>query len=49
MEFNRLLSQAISFYGEPNQDNSSQLILIQTKVSKIDTNLYKKTLNEKES
>jgi len=47
MEFNRLLSQAISFYGEENINNSS-LNIKQTKVSKIDTKLYKSILNEKD-
>ena len=47
MEFNRLLSQAISFYGEENINNSSFNIK-QTKVSKIDTKLYKSILNEKD-
>jgi len=47
MEFNRLLSQAISFYGEDNKiDNNSNIK--QTKISKIDTKLYKSILNEKD-
>ncbi len=47
MEFNRLLSQAISFYGDPNSksfsatDNSK-------KISKIDTKLYKNIIKEKD-
>ena len=47
MEFNRLLSQAISFYGEPdNQDFEEQT---QTKkISKINTKSYKNVLNEKD-
>ena len=47
MEFNRLLSQAISFYGESNSKNVIPNIK-QTKVSKIDTKLYKSILNEKD-
>ncbi len=47
MEFNRLLSQAISFYGEDNISDSSSNIK-QTKTSKIDTKLYKSILNEKD-
>ena len=47
MEFNRLLSQAISFYGEDNTSDSSFNIK-QTKVSKIDTKLYKSILSEKD-
>ena len=47
MEFNRLLSQAISFYGESNSKNVISNIK-QTKVSKIDTKLYKSILNEKD-
>ncbi len=47
MEFNRLLSQAIGFYGEDNiRDYSSNIN--QTKTSKIDTKLYKSILNEKD-
>ena len=46
MEFNRLLSQAISFYGEDDISDSSFNIK-QTKASKIDTRLYKSILNEK--
>ena len=47
MEFNRLLSQAISFYGEENT-NTSNKETSKTKISKIDTKLYKSILNEKE-
>ena len=47
MEFNRLLSQAISFYGEDNTSDFSSNIK-QTKVSKIDTKLYKSILSEKD-
>ena len=47
MEFNRLLSQAISFYGEDKNSkinsNSSK-----TKHSKLDTKLYKSILSEKD-
>ncbi len=47
MEFNRLLSQAISFYGEDNMNNlSSNFQAI--KNSKINTKLYKSVLKEKE-
>jgi DNA polymerase-1 len=47
MEFNRLLSQVISFYGEDNLDTSN-LILKKNKTSKIDTKLYKSILSEKD-
>ena len=47
MEFNRLLSQVISFYGEENVSNPSQEIN-KIKNSKINTNLYKSILNEKD-
>ena len=47
MEFNRLLSQAISFYGE-DSNNISNLKLKKDKISKINTNLYKSILNEKD-
>jgi len=47
MEFNRLLSQAISFYGEPNDKNSVTKIKSK-KISKIDTKSYKSIVNEKE-
>jgi len=47
MEFNRLLSQAISFYGEENI-NLSNTESNKTKISKIDTKLYKSILNEKD-
>ena len=47
MEFNRLLSQAISFYGEENsKSNDSKSDKI--KISKIDARLYKSILNEKD-
>ena len=48
MEFNRLLSQAISFYGEENISNSSDKLINKKKISKIDTTLYKSILNEKD-
>ncbi|MDB9705757.1 DNA polymerase I [Pelagibacteraceae bacterium] len=47
MEFNRLLSQAISFYGEDEtsvRDSKAKEI----KISKIDRGLYKSILNEKD-
>ena len=47
MEFNRLLSQAISFYGEPKEKNSN----ITSKVfnsSKIDIKKYENILKEKD-
>ena len=47
MEFNRLLSQAISFYGEDNKNNSNKKI-DKNKISKIDTKLYKSILNEED-
>ncbi len=47
MEFNRLLSQAISFYGEPGKTNSSSSTKL-LKTSKIDTKKYKNISNEKE-
>jgi DNA polymerase-1 len=47
MEFNRLLSQAISFYGEENV-NLSNKENNRTKIAKIDTKLYKSILNEKD-
>jgi len=47
MEFNRLLSQVISFYGEDDISDSRSNIK-QTKASKIDIKLYKSILNEKE-
>ena len=46
MEFNRLLSQAISYYGEPSEKLSSKTNL--KKLPKIDTKLYKNILKEKE-
>jgi DNA polymerase-1 len=47
MEFNRLLSQAISFYGEEKLSISNTEVN-KKKISKIDTKLYKSILNEKE-
>ena len=44
MEFNRLLSQAISFYGEPGEKNFSQDKI--SKPSKINTKQYQKITNE---
>merc|ERR1712127_291238 len=47
MEFNRLLSNAISFYGEPtNKDFNSEITL--KKISKIDNKSYKSVLKEEE-
>ena len=46
MEFNRLLSQAISFYGEPtNKDFSKKTVL--KKNNKINTKIYKTISKEK--
>ncbi len=47
MEFNRLLSQAISFYGEGNINISNKEIK-KNKISKINIKLYKSILNEKD-
>ncbi len=47
MEFNRLLSQVISFYGEDNVVNPISNVK-KTTVSKIDVNLYKSILTEKD-
>ena len=47
MEFNRLLSQAISFYGEEGTNDFS-LNIKKTKTSKIDTKFYKSILNKKD-
>ena len=47
MEFNRLLSQAISFYGEERNDDFSKEVN-KNKISKINTKLYKSILNEKD-
>jgi len=45
MEFNRLLSQAISFYGE-NSESGKKSIENKNQISKIDTSNYKSILNE---
>ena len=47
MEFNRLLSQAISFYGEEKTSNFNKKAS-DSKTAKINTNLYKSILNEKD-
>ena len=47
MEFNRLLSQAISFYGDSDSDISTSEIKSK-KITKIDTKSYKSIINEKE-
>ena len=47
MEFNRLLSQAISFYGEESASLTNK-DFNKNKISKIDTKLYKSILNEKD-
>ncbi len=48
MEFNRLLSQAISFYGEDKDNVSNSKVNNKlSKTTKIDTKLYKSILNEK--
>ncbi len=47
MEFNRLLSQAISFYGESNE-NSEKRNSKKSEVSKVNTDSYKSILNEKD-
>jgi len=47
MEFNRLLSQAISFYGEESVSLSNKETN-KNRISKIDTKLYKSILNEKD-
>ena len=47
MEFNRLLSQAISFYGDSDNDISTSEIKSK-KITKIDTKSYKSIINEKE-
>ena len=46
MEFNRLLSQAISFYGESTEKLKNEKK--QNKLSKIDTNKYKSIISEME-
>ena len=47
MEFNRLLSQAISFYGE-DKKNTLSSGKKKDNISKINTKLYKSILNEKD-
>ena len=47
MEFNRILSQAISFYGNSDSKDSGAEIKSK-KIAKIDTKSYKSILNEKE-
>jgi len=47
MEFNRLLSQAISFYGGDSSADFSSNVK-KTKFTKIDTKLYKSILSEKD-
>ena len=47
MEFNRLLSQAISFYGEPDNKNSNKKIQTR-KNNRINTKIYKTISNEKQ-
>ena len=47
MEFNRLLSQVISFYGEPSKKTSTILANEKT-ITKIDTKKYKNIIKEKD-
>ena len=47
MEFNRLLSQAISFYGDDKKNYETQSTQ-NNKFSKVNTDLYKNILNEKD-
>ncbi len=47
MEFNRLLSQAISFYGEENE-NADKGKENKSKSYKVETNNYKNIINEKD-
>ena len=47
MEFNRLLSSAISFYGEVKNDKIDSRT-IETKINKIDTKKYKSVVKEKD-
>ena len=47
MEFNRLLSQVISFYGEPSK-KSSTVLANEKKITKIDTKKYKNIIKEKD-
>ena len=47
MEFNRLLSRAISFYGETKKKDIEKKI-IKTEFSKINTKIYESIVNEKD-
>jgi len=47
MEFNRLLSRAISFYGEPRKENNV-INNSETKITKINTKIYQSIVNEKD-
>ncbi len=47
MEFNRLLSQVISFYGEPGKKNTT-IAANEKKITKIDTKKYKNIIKEKD-
>ena len=47
MEFNKLLSQVISFYGEPSKKTSTILANEKT-ITKIDTKKYKNIIKEKD-
>ena len=46
MEFNRLLSQAINFYGEPN-NKSNKHEKNKEKIERINTKAYESVINEK--
>ena len=48
MEFNRLLSQAISFYGDPDNKKDTSIETKSNKISRIDIKSYKSILKEKE-
>tara|TARA_B100000963_G_scaffold343108_1_gene344607 strand:- start:1226 stop:3997 length:2772 start_codon:yes stop_codon:yes gene_type:complete len=48
MEFNRLLSQAISFYGEDNKFETKSNLKISSKSSQINIKQYKSILEEKD-
>ena len=47
MEFNRLLSRAISFYGESDKKNN-KVNKTQTQITKINTKIYESIVNEKD-
>jgi len=47
MEFNRLLSRAISFYGEPEKENNSKN-KSKTEINRINTKVYQSIINEKD-